>query len=248
MNSEITTELPEIFSSERILYKDNYLAVFNKVAGEISEAWNTSCKEEKHLYVTESFKKCLNDEHSVPEFCQCFNRLDRPVSGANILIFDKNLFALLQNQFTNNQKNIKKMYWAIVEGIYPTMDDVQILEHFLRFDARKQKAFVFDKEERKTKKASLAWKSLGHGENYSFVEIKLITGRTHQIRAQLAHIGLHIKGDVKYGARRQDTLPGIRLHAHSIEFMHPKTKEIVSVVAPLPTIDPLWNAFQDCYL
>ncbi len=249
MQNATNYETIEQFSSQRIVYIDEHLAVFNKLAGEICESWTSSCKEKKEHYVPESFLKCLEIQEKSTSFCQCFNRLDRPVSGANLLIFNKDLFPLLQNQFTNSQKNdksVKKIYWAIVEGVHAPMKDFQVLEHYHRFDALKQKAFVFNKEERKTKLARLAWRSIGHGENYSFIEIELLTGRTHQIRAQLAKIGLHIKGDVKYGARRQDTLPGIRLHARSLEFIHPKTKKIVSVTAPLPTIDPLWKAYEDC--
>ncbi len=234
-------------SPQRILYNDKYLAVFNKQAGEICESWTKESNNPKNIYVPEVYTVCLGD--TAPQFCQCFNRLDRPVSGANLLIFNKDLFSLLQNQFTNNQterKTVKKVYWAIIEGIVPKMDNFELLTHYLKFDSKKQKAFVYNTEERKTKVARLQWRSIGCGENYSFIEIELLTGRTHQIRAQLAHIGMHIKGDVKYGARRQDTLAGIRLHARILEFLHPKTKEIISVTAPLPIIDPLWKAFEEC--
>ena len=235
-------------SNNRILYLDEHLAVFNKQNGEICESWTKTCTEPKTTYVPEAFLKCLDETHTVPKFYQCFNRLDRPVSGVNILVFSPHLFSLLQNQFTNNQngkKSVKKIYWAIVEGKLPK-SDFELLEHHLRFDAKKQKSFVHDKPDRKTKLARLKWRSLGHGENYSFVEIELLTGRTHQIRSQLAHIGLHIKGDVKYGARRQDTLAGIRLHARFVEFEHPKTHDTISCTADIAVIDPLWQAFLDC--
>ncbi len=233
---------------ERVLYSDKSLAVFNKLPGEICESWTKDCKEEKSFYVPEIVLEAYSNENK-PPFCQCFNRLDRPVSGANVVLFDKNIFSLLQNQFTNSQKNektVKKIYWAIVEGNIPKMDTYDVIEHFLRFDSKKQRSFAYDTNERKTKLARLGWKSIGHGDNYSFIEIELYTGRTHQIRSQLAKIGLHIKGDVKYGARRQDTLGGIRLHARYIEFLHPITKRAVCVNAPLLNIDPLWQAFEEC--
>ncbi len=234
--------------NNRILYMDKFLAIFNKNAGEICESWTAKSAESKDVYVPEVFLQSFEEEKDVPPFCQCFNRLDRPVSGANIIVFSKNLVSLLQNQFTNSQrekKTVKKIYWAIVEGVIKPSETYEILEHHLRFEAKKQKAFVYDNAERKTKPVKMAWRSIGHGENYSFLEIELLTGRTHQIRAQLSHIGLHIKGDVKYGARRQDTLPGIRLHSRYVEFIHPVTKELLCVTAPIPTVDPLWQAFED---
>ncbi len=249
MNKEILTNVDNSFLQNRIIYMDDYLAVYNKLPGEICESWEPSSKEAKDEYVPESFKNYISDAALHPKFCQCFNRLDRPVSGANLILFEKSLFPLLQNQFTNSQKNeksVKKVYWAIIEGVHPKTEKFTLLDNFIRFDSIKQKSFVYKTEERKTKKASLLYRSIGHGDNYSFFEIELITGRTHQIRAQLAHIGLHIKGDVKYGARRQDTLNGIRLHAYQIEFNHPKSKKKIIAKAQLPTLDPLWEAFLEC--
>ena len=231
--------------NSRILYMDETLAIFNKYAGDICESYTKESKLQKDCYIPEIFKNCLGENI---DFCQCFNRLDRPVSGANIILFNHKIFSVLQNQFTNSQsgeKQVKKIYWAVVEGTLPVSNDFKLLEHFIKFDASKQKAYVSLTEQKKTKKAKLLWRCIGSGTNYSFLEIELLTGRTHQIRAQLAKIGLHIKGDVKYGARRQDTLAGIRLHAHSIEFLHPVTKKVISITANLPFVDPLWQAFLD---
>lgn len=242
------TEQIDTHSRERILFMDESLAVFNKLPGEICESWTKKSSEAKEFYVPEVFMQCLDNSDVIPQFCQCFNRLDRPVSGAVILIFNRDLISVLQNQFTSDQKDhkfVKKIYWGIVEGIVPKMDEFRLLEHFIRFDGTKKKAYIHNENIRKSKPARLLWRSLGHGERYSFVETQLLTGRTHQIRAQLANIGLHIKGDVKYGARRQDTLPGIRLHAKKLCFMHPKTKKRVEVSADLPQIDPLWDAFSE---
>ena len=240
LNTELSTN-----SKDRILYSDEHLVIFNKYPGDICESYTKESRLDKNFYVPEIVKKNLDKN---TDFCQCFNRLDRPVSGANILLFNQKIFAVLQNQFTNSQsdkKNVKNIYWAIVEGNLPVSDDFELLEHFIKFDASKQKAYVSVTEQKKTKKAKLLWRCIGSGTNYSFLEIQLLTGRTHQIRAQLAKIGLHIKGDVKYGARRQDTLGGIRLHARSIEFIHPITKKTIFVSANLPVIDPLWQAFLD---
>ncbi|NLH56764.1 MAG: RNA pseudouridine synthase, partial [Rikenellaceae bacterium] len=79
-------------------------------------------------------------------------------------------------------------------------------------------------------------------DRYYLLEIELHTGRHHQIRAQLAKIGLYIKGDLKYGAPRSNPNGGIHLHAFSLNFTHPVSGVNVNIVAPTPD-DPLWNAF-----
>lgn len=248
-NTQSDNSSPEIgigrFDRARILYMDDSLAVFYKLPGEICESWTKVSTESKEFYVPDNFMQCLTDSDSIPKFCQCFNRLDRPVSGAVLLVFEQKLISVLQNQFTSDQEHHKKVYWGIVEGIVPKMDDFQLLENFIRFDASKKKAYIHNENIRKTKAARLLWRSLGYGERYSFIEVQLLTGRTHQIRAQLAHIGLHIKGDVKYGGRRQDTLPGIRLHAAKLTFIHPKSKKKIEVHADIPQLDPLWQAFLE---
>ncbi|MBR6130426.1 MAG: RNA pseudouridine synthase, partial [Bacteroidales bacterium] len=79
---------------------------------------------------------------------------------------------------------------------------------------------------------------------YHLLEIDLHTGRHHQIRAQLAHIGCHIKGDLKYGAERSNPDGGISLHARSTTFIHPVRKEPVTIIAPPPP-DAIWDDFRD---
>lgn len=230
----------------RILYMDESLAVFNKSAGEICE--DTVQEKDSIVY---AFKRCFKNSSfalsvKTPSYIHCFNRLDRPVSGAVLLVFNRNLMCVLQNSFMHAQQEpgkacVTKTYRAIVEGVLERTKDFSLLEHYIRFDSSKQKAFIYDEVRRKTKKASLLWRIRGSGERYSFAEIRLLTGRTHQIRAQLAHIGVHIKGDVKYGARRNDTLGGIRLHAASLEFPHPLTGDRVCSHAPLLQTDALWD-------
>lgn len=250
MKDLVTTNTENQSMKNRILYMDDDIAVLNKLPGEICELWTKESHEEKKYYLPDILLQYLHENNAGKESCQCFNRLDRPVSGAVLLVFNTALISVLQNQFTAEQKerkSLKKTYRLIVEGIIPKMNDYELLKHFIRFDGSKQKAFVYDEEKRKTKEARLLWRSLGHGDRYSFIEAELLTGRTHQIRAQLAHIGLHVKGDVKYGARRQDTLPGIRLHSAKLCFVHPLTGNTVEIDAPLLHIDSLWQAFLSCF-
>jgi 23S rRNA pseudouridine1911/1915/1917 synthase len=93
------------------------------------------------------------------------------------------------------------------------------------------------------KKAELQYHILKEKEQMALAEIELFTGRHHQIRCQLAKIGSPIKGDLKYGAERSNPDGGISLHARHIEFVHPVSKELVSVTAPVPS-DNLWQAFE----
>ena len=97
-------------------------------------------------------------------------------------------------------------------------------------------------EKRGGKLAKLDYKLIAASKNYFLVEVNLHTGRHHQIRAQFAAIGLHIKGDLKYGAARSNPDGGICLHARSIDFIHPVKKEQISITAAPPD-DALWNAF-----
>ena len=104
---------------------------------------------------------------------------------------------------------------------------------------------MHDEEVRKSKKVILDYKIIGKGQKYSFVEVNPKTGRTHQIRAQLAKNSMVIKGDVKYGARRSDSIPGIRLYAKSIKTPVPHSKEIIEFVSPIFPMDNLWQSFVD---
>ncbi|MCR4940029.1 MAG: RNA pseudouridine synthase [Treponemataceae bacterium] len=180
------------------------------------------------------------------DFLECVHRIDRPVSGCVVMARNKRALAEVSGQFTNHTTASKK-YWAVVEGIIPESPEPVLLEDYLVFDTKKQKTFIVSEKSRKAKKAKLYWRSAGAGDRYSFIEVELLTGRTHQIRAQLAHAGLHIKGDVKYGARRADTIPGIRLHAREVSFISPGNKKLVKVTSPLPALDPLWEACEKCF-
>ena len=90
----------------------------------------------------------------------------------------------------------------------------------------------------------LRYETLGAGTNYTLVEVELLTGRHHQIRAQLSKIGCPIRGDLKYGARRSLPGGGISLHSRRVEFEHPVRREPVSVTAPAPADDNLWAYFE----
>jgi 23S rRNA pseudouridine1911/1915/1917 synthase len=145
-------------------------------------------------------------------------------------------------------RNVTKLYWAVTDSPPPEQEGT--LEDFLSFDPKKNKAIVkrlkgtspATKEGRRTKKARLNYRIAGKSDRYVFLEIELITGRHHQIRAQLAASGCHIKGDLKYGAARSNPGGGIHLHARLLSFRDPQSNELIEITAPPPK-DVLWDIF-----
>lgn len=117
------------------------------------------------------------------------------------------------------------------------------LTHYLIKNEKTNKSVAYDVEKPHTRRAVLHYRLIAASQNYYLLEIDLETGRHHQIRCQLAKIGSPLKGDLKYGAERSNPDGSISLHAHTISFVHPVSKENISVIAPIPE-DPLWNAFS----
>lgn len=168
------------------------------------------------------------------------HRLDRPVSG--VVIFAKTSKAL--SRFSNlfREGGVDKRYWAIVSGKVISESD-KLIDYLIK-DEASNKSYVTTQDRRGAKEAHLEYKLLMRGDNYNLLEIKLLTGRHHQIRAQLANRGLIIKGDLKYGAKRSNPDGSISLHSRSASFIHPVKGELVEIIAPVPN-ESLWNWFED---
>lgn len=248
--------------ASRFLYRDDDFALVQKFAGELCEDFDAQNG------TTQNAGAQNNSTQSLPAlvanftqntFVQCVNRLDVPVSGCVAVAFNKKTFCALTQLFAT-QNAVQKYYIAIVQKPkdfsaqkYPLFVKNELLHaHF--FDTKKRKAFVISitnfksqKLPAKYKLARLYYTLVGEGANYLFVAVELFTGRTHQIRSQLAAVGLHIKGDVKYGARRSDNLAGIRLHNNFISFLHPYTQKQIQVFVPLPQVDALWTSCMDAF-
>ncbi len=178
------------------------------------------------------------------------HRLDVPVSGCALFARNPQALAYLNTLFAEGRA--RKTYWAIVEapqegqaaGIPEEGKTVELV-HWLSVDPQTNKSHVHDEEATDRKKAVLRYRVVGRGDRYLFVEVELITGRHHQIRAQLAAAGLRIKGDLKYGARRSEKGGGIRLHARSLAFSDfARPSSFIQVVAEPPLDDALWAAFK----
>jgi len=116
------------------------------------------------------------------------------------------------------------------------------LIHYLKKNEKNNKSIIFTKPTDGSKQAILNYKIIKKLDRYMVLEVNLETGRHHQIRVQLSKIGIPIKGDLKYGAKRANENAGIHLHARKIEFVHPVSQITISIVAPTPA-DQLWDYF-----
>ncbi|QTE22138.1 RluA family pseudouridine synthase [Polaribacter cellanae] len=218
----------------QVLFEDNHLIIVNKKAGDITQGDKTGDKP-----LSDVVKEYIKDKYNKPGnvFLGTVHRLDRPTSG--IIIFARTSKALERLNKMLREKTIKKTYWAIVKNTPKKESDTLI--NFLKKNSKNNKSFVHKKETEGCKKAILHYKIIKTLENYSLLEIDLETGRHHQIRTQLAHIGSPIKGDLKYGFDRSNKDGSISLHARKINFIHPVTKEEINVLAPTPN-DVIWVA------
>ena len=217
-----------------VLYEDNHLIIVNKAPSEIVQGDKTGDKP-----LSESIKEYLKEKYHKPGniFCGVTHRLDRPTSG--VVVFAKTSKALsrLNEMFRNGE--VDKTYWAIVKNRPPKDEDTLI--HYLIKNEKTNKSTAYDSEKPNTKKAILHYKLRAASQKYFLLEVDLETGRHHQIRCQLAKIGCPIKGDLKYGAERSNPDGSISLHARTISFVHPVSKQQIHVVAPVPN-DTLWKA------
>ena len=136
---------------------------------------------------------------------------------------------------------ISKKYWAVVEN-RPQAESGELIHYILR-DGKSNRSYCYNAPKGDAKRAALRYAVLGASERYTLVEVELLTGRHHQIRAQLSKIGCPIKGDLKYGAKRSNPNGGISLHSRTMSFIHPVRKEQVTIEAPVPTDDNLWLFF-----
>ncbi len=220
-----------------VLYEDNHIIIINKAAGEIVQGDKTgdeSLCEKMKMFLKEKYAKPGNVFVGLP------HRLDRPVSG--IVVFAKTSKALERLNTMFRDGAVKKIYWAITKGV-PVPGEGEISSWILR-NEKMNKSFSYPKEVKGSKHALLCYSHIASSQNYSLIEVELKTGRHHQIRCQLASIGCPIKGDLKYGAKRSNPDGSISLHARSIEFIHPVSKEHIKITAPLPN-DNLWKSFEN---
>lgn len=220
-----------------ILYEDNHLIIVNKKAGQIVQGDKTGDKP-----LSERLKDFIKMRDGKPGnvFLGVTHRLDRPVSG--VIVFAKTSKALERMNAIIRDRKIKKTYWALTRGI-PARKDGFLIDYLIKNEVQ-NRSYVCSPERKGALRAELSYHMLGRSEKYTLLEIELHTGRHHQIRCQLSAMGCPIQGDLKYGDRRSNPDGSIALHARYLEFEHPVKKEILRIVAPIPSIGA-WKYFQD---
>ena len=219
-----------------VVYEDNHIIVVNKTASEIVQADKTG-----DTPLSETVKQYLKEKYQKPGnvFLGVTHRLDRPVSG--LVIFAKTSKALTRLNEMFRAGEVKKTYWAVVKNA-PKESEGELV-HFLVRNEKQNKSYAYDKEVPNSKQAVLDYRLIGRSENYYLLEVDLKTGRHHQIRCQLAKMGCPIKGDLKYGSPRSNPDGSICLHARRVRFVHPVSKELIELKAPLPEGN-LWKGFE----
>ncbi|MGI6224340.1 MAG: RluA family pseudouridine synthase [Prevotella sp.] len=218
----------------KIIYEDNHIIVVFKEAGEIVQGDKTGDEP-----LSEKVKQYIKEKYHKPGnvFLGVVHRLDRPVAGLVVFARTSKALSRLNDMFRNGE--VHKTYWAITKE--EPKESESLLENWLVRNEKQNKSYAYDHEVPNSKLAKLTYKVIGKSENYTLLEVHLITGRHHQIRCQLAHIGCPIRGDLKYGAKRSNPDGSISLLAHHIEFVHPVSKQTLSFDSPLPD-EPLWQA------
>ena len=236
-----------------VVYEDNHIIIVNKQSGEIVQGDKTGDRP-----LSDIVKDYIKEKYQKPGavFLGVVHRLDRPVSGLVVFARTSKALTRLNKMFAEGE--VHKTYWAIVKrgeklevrkatgrrallGIGERNDEWRTLENWLVRNEKQNKSYAYDQEKPNSKKAILRYRTLSHSDNYTLLEVNLMTGRHHQIRCQLAAMGCPIKGDLKYGAPRSNPDGSISLMSRRVEFIHPVSKEQIIVEAPVPN-DPLWKA------
>ncbi len=221
-----------------VVYEDNHVIVVLKESGEIVQGDKTG-----DTPLSETVKHYLKEKYHKPGnvFLGVVHRLDRPVAG--LVVFAKTSKALTRLDALFARGDVEKTYWALVEHV-PPQSKGTLLSWLLR-DEQRNKCYAYDKEVAGARMAMLEYTLLGQAEGFFLVEVRLLTGRHHQIRCQLSSIGCPILGDVKYGAKEGCGDGSIALLSHRLRFVHPVSKEEIDIVAPLPD-NPLWRSAARC--
>ncbi len=218
----------------QVVYEDNHVIIVFKESGEIVQGDKTG-----DTPLSETVKAYIKEKHHKPGnvFLGVVHRLDRPVAG--LVVFAKTSKALSRLNDMFRDGDIHKTYWAITKN-RPAEPEATLVNWLVR-NEKQNKSYVYDHEVPGSKKSVLEYRVAGQTENYNLLEVKLLTGRHHQIRCQLAAIGCPIKGDLKYGARRSNPDGSISLLSRHVAFVHPVSQELISVDSPLPK-DNLWQS------
>lgn len=227
----------------QVVYEDNHIIVVYKESGEIVQGDKTG-----DTPLSETVKAYIKEKYQKPGavFLGVVHRLDRPVSGLVVFARTSKALSRLNEMFRKGE--VHKTYWALVQpsGNPLTSNTFVTATHWLTRNEKQNKSYAYDCEVPGSKKAVLRYRTIGQTERYQLVEVELLTGRHHQIRCQLSTLGMPIRGDLKYGAKRSNPDGSISLLSHHVEFIHPVSKQKIVLDSPLPD-DKIWHniAFFD---
>jgi 23S rRNA pseudouridine1911/1915/1917 synthase len=228
MDSELT-----VFEGVQILYEDNHVIVCNKPAGILSQGDGSDAPDMLTI-----LKKYIKQKYEKPGevYLGLVHRLDRPVSGVMVFARTSKAASRLSEQIRAGKT--VKCYRCIVSG---TVEGEGKLENYILKDSKTNTVTVTDKPAGDAKYAVLEYKAVCSQGNMTLVNIKLGTGRSHQIRAQLAHSGYPLIGDQKYGDKDK-RCKDMALEAYKLSFEHPVKREFITFEAPIPSGYP-WSLF-----
>ncbi len=228
-----------------ILYQDEDILVANKLAP-LPVLRDKSGDEDLQTLIRK-------DHPEEGAFLEAAHRIDRRTSG--IVVFAKNASALRIVEEAFRDREIHKTYIACLEK-EPSPEE-GLLKHMIVTDPKRNFSVARPIEPaagyprsgagkgQNAVYAELSYALRMKTERYFFVEAKPLTGRHHQIRAQFSAMGWPIKGDLKYGAKRSSLSGRIMLHGWKIEMEHPRTHSPLTITAPLPPDETLWNVFAE---
>ena len=225
------------FACMEVIYEDNHIIVVNKRPGEIVQGDKTG-----DTPLVETVRQYIKEKYSKPGnvFCGVVHRLDRPVGG--LVVFAKTSKALARLNEMFRKGEVKKTYWAVTRN--EPKEACGRLHGYITSVERNNKSYVSAEPKEGAKEAALSYRLIGRSERFYLLEVNLETGRKHQIRVQLASVGCPVKGDLKYGDKRSNPDGSISLMARRIEFVHPVSKELIDLTAPVPD-DVVWRALEE---
>ena len=232
-DGKMDSQIIEIAYGVKVLYEDNHIIVAIKPAGVLSQSDGSNAPDMLTI-----LKAYIKEKYQKPGevYLGLVHRLDRPVSGVMVFARTSKAASRLSEQIRT--RKVEKIYRCVVKGV---LEGSGRLENYIFKDESRNMVTVSDTERPGYKTSYLDYKALASKDGLTLVEVKLGTGRSHQIRAQMAHAGYPLFADQKYGEADKGC-KDIALEAYKLTFEHPVKREFITFEAPIPQEFP-WNLF-----